>query len=58
MMTENFIKFKRLYDIGRVTKVTTYFKYMQTVMFETVVHADDKGNVFAATRSKSLHDGK
>ena len=54
MMTENFIKFKRLYGIGKVTKVATYFKYMQTVMFETVVHGDDKGNVFTATRCKSL----
>ena len=58
MMTENFIKFKRLYGIGKVTKVATYFKYMQTVMFETVVHCDDKRNVFTATRCKSLHDGK
>ena len=42
----DFIKFKQLYGIGKVTKVATYFKYMQTVMFETVVHGDDKGNVF------------
>lgn len=54
----DFIKFKRLYSIGKVMKVATYFKYMQTVMFETVVHGDDKGNVFTATRSKSLHDGR
>ena len=44
--------------IGKVMKVATYFKYMQTVMFETVVHGDDKGNVLTATRSKYINDGR